>query len=253
MLPVNYVRIHIISKKRTPQIHIPIEMNQTVEHLKEKIYEKTKIKESSQILKFKKDSNITLLKDRDTLESFGITSNSVITLKKYFVDESDEEEHDLEVEDNQKGIGMDINKRIDFYKNLAWNKKDYEMQVIEEEKNDDFGGDEEEDKLVLIQKKFLIFCRKNIKNQTNDIIEQLSKLSKQILKEVVEFQDENGYTCLHYLIQNKMDYIMTFLIKQLKEQLLDVQGENCASPIVFAMIKVCIIWMSVIVREMTGW
>ena len=239
MLPVNYVRIHIISKKRSPQIHIPIEMTQTVEHLKEKIYEKTKIKESSQILKFKQDSNITLLKDRDTLAFYGITSNSVITLKKYFVDESDEEEQDLE--ESQEAVGMDMNKRIDFYKNLAWSKKDYEMQVIEEEKNDDFGGDEEEDKLVLIQKKFLVFSRKNIKNQTNEMINQLSKLSKQILKEVVEFQGENGYTCLHYLIQNKMDYIMTFLIKQLKEQLLDVQGENCASPIVFAMMKVVLI------------
>ena len=106
MLPVNYVRIHIISKKRTPQIHIPIEMNQKVELLKEKIYEKTKIKESSQILKFKKEADITLLKDRETLESYGITSNSIITLKKYFFDDSDEDEEieeDLQIEETNKG------------------------------------------------------------------------------------------------------------------------------------------------------
>ena len=239
MLPVNYVRIHIISKKRSPQIHIPIEMNQKVELLKEKIYEKTKIKESSQILKFKKDADITLLKNRETLESYGITSNSVITLKKYFFDESDEDEdleENVEIEETSKG--MDINKRIDFYKNLAWSKKDYEMQVIEEEKNDDFGGDDEEGKIVLLQKQFLLFSRKNIKNQMNEIIKKLSNLSQQILQEVVEFQAENGYTSLHFLIENKMDYILTFLIKQLDKAILNIQGENCANPIVFAMIKV---------------
>ena len=239
MLPVNYVRIHIISKKRSPQIHIPIEMNQKVELLKEKIYEKTKIKESSQILKFKKDADITVLKNRETLESYGITSNSVITLKKYFFDESDEDEdleENVEIEETSKG--MDINKRIDFYKNLAWSKKDYEMQVIEEEKNDDFGGDDEEGKIVLLQKQFLLFSRKNIKNQMNEIIKKLSNLSQQILQEVVEFQAENGYTSLHFLIENKMDYILTFLIKQLDKAILNIQGENCANPIVFAMIKV---------------
>lgn len=249
MLPVNYVRIRILSKKRSPQILIPIEMNQTVELLKEKIYEKTNIKESSQILKFKKEKEISLLKDRDTLASYGIGPNSIITLKKYFIDDSDDEEPpESELESEDSAQKMDINKRIDFYKNLTWKRHDYEMQTIQEEKNDDSLGEDEESKLVQMQKNFLLFCKKNIKSQTNDIIEQLSKLSAQILREVVEFQAETGYTCLHYLIENKMDYIITFLIKQLDRDILEIQGENCATPLVFAVIKV-----ASNVRATTGW
>lgn len=241
MLPVNFVRIHIISKKRSPQIHIPIEMNQTVELLKEKIYEKTRIKETSQILKFKKDKDITVLKGSETLESYGISSNSVITLKKYYLDESEEDEELAEVQVEVDSQKMGINERIDFYGNLTRQKKNYEMLVIEEEKHDDFGGDDEENNLILFQKKFLVFARKNIKNQTNTIVDQMSKLSKQIQKEVVEFQSETGLTSLHYLIENKMDYILSFLIKQLDEWLLDIEGENCPSPLVFAVMKVLLV------------
>ena len=69
----------------------------------------------------------------------------------------------------------------------------------------------------------------------------MSKLSKQIQKEVVEFQSETGLTSLHYLIENKMDYILSFLIKQLDEWLLDIEGENCPSPLVFAVMKVLLV------------
>ena len=249
MLPVNYVRIHTISKKRTPQIHIPIEMSKSVGELKEKIYEKTKIKETSQILKFKQEKKIALLKDNETLESYGITTNSVITLKKFFFEENEEGQSNFEEyleeecsDEEHNNQVMNINKRIDFYGNLKWANRNFEMSVIQEEKNEDFGNDDEDSKLIFFQKRFLLFCQKNIKGETNQIIEYLSKLTVALLKEVVEFQDQNGFTCLHFLIENQMDFVINFLIKNLDKELLKIHGENCPTPLILAMMKVRVLF-----------
>lgn len=166
---MSFVRIHIKGlKKSQKKLHIPIEMGQTVEELKEKIYEKTKIKESIQVLKFKQDQNIAILKDQNSLKHYGVEPNSVIILFKYGVEdeESNQQESEKieeETESEDKGNVMDINKRIDFYGMLDWNKKRFEMDVIREEKDEDFDDGDEDGKIMLFQRKFLNFSRNNIK------------------------------------------------------------------------------------------
>ena len=168
---MSFVRIHTKGlKKSQKKLHIPIEMQQTVEELKEKIYEKTKIKESIQVLKFKQEQHIAILKDQHTLKHYGVEPNSVIILFKYGVENEDEKERieergdeEEEEEEESNGQVMDINKRIDFYGMLDWNKKRFEMDVIREEKDEDFEEGDEDAKIVVFQRRFLNFSRNNIK------------------------------------------------------------------------------------------
>ena len=70
------------------------------------------------------------------------------------------------------------------------------------------------------------------------MIEKLSKFSKDIQKEIVEFQDEKHRTSLYYLIQNQMDFILNFLVKHLDKDILTILGENSPTPLILAMMKV---------------
>ena len=188
------------------------------------------------------------MKDKETLESYGIASNSLITLTKFFNDEIDnleigiEEEDLLEEEqgnqrDNRK---LNLNKRIDFFSNINRAMKNYEMKTIKEDKNEDFLGDEEEGKIVIFQKKFMNFCSNNIKSQTQQMSENLAKYSRPILKEIVEYVDKKGLTCLHHCILNKMDFILNFLIKNLQKDILKIHGENSPTPLILAMMNVSV-------------
>lgn len=70
------------------------------------------------------------------------------------------------------------------------------------------------------------------------MIEKLSKFSKEIQKEIVEFQDEKHRNSIYYLIQNQMDFILNFLVKSLGKEILTIQGENSETPLILAMKKV---------------
>lgn len=246
MESLSYVNIKLSSKKKSKPFQIPIDMKQKVSDLKEKIYETLKIKESNQVLKFFNKGQIVTLKDHLELCSYNISNKSIITLDKFFKNDSEfniensqnqflieefESDSDIEKENNDK---MDISKRIDFFNKILKTKQKYEIEKIEEEVNDEL-EDNEDQKLNKIQNQILNFAKFNEKIKIKDMIQELSKYPNQIIKEIIEFQDENGWTSLHYLIQNQNDFFIGFLLERLKHDLLTIEGENCANPLIFSI------------------